>query len=287
MWKRKIGVHLLPFMPNRVARLKREAFSMTIGRRNVLDALVRAGIAEQHLREQRLSDLARYHQRFWEQDGGTHYHEHIRDFVVDLFENNYRYLLSELNPLLGEMDTIDTIVEIGCGGGSLLNHLLGELPSIDRFIGIDLSPATIEQNRRLYPDPRLEWVAADGRLWIEKHGASNMLVFSFRGVFEYLTQTDLSLLFSHIATQMQPSILMVVEPVGMTQNLETQIVSETYGTEYAWSHGYPVLMQDAGFDIRHIGIQSFGDHRLVSVIGVGADRQSSKSVNAKQMTATL
>ena len=287
MWKRKIGVHLLRFMPKRVERIKSEEYSMTIGRRNILDSLVRAGIAEHHLRDNRLSELASYHQKFWEQDGGTHYHEHIRDMVVDLFKNNYGHLVGVIDNLLDEMPTIDTIVEVGCGGGSLLNHLIGQFDSIDRFVGIDLSPATIEQNKQLYPNRKLEWVAADGKQWIEENGTPNMLVFSFRGVFEYLTQTDLSHLFSHIATQMQPAVLMIVEPVGMTQDLESQIVSETYGTEYSWSHGYPVLIGDAGFDVRHVGIQSFGDHRLVTVIGVSIGDESVSAENVKQATASL
>ena len=277
MWKRKIGVHLLRFMPKRVERLKREGYSMTIGRRNILDSLVRAGIAEQHFSENRLGELSEYHQQFWAKDGGTAYHEHIRDSVLGTFREHYGYLVNELNMLLEEMPEIDTIVEIGCGGGSVLNHLLSQFDTIDRFVGIDLSPETIEQNRQLYPNQKLEWVAADGKKWIEENGTPNMLVFSFRGVFEYFTQTNLSHLFSHIAHQMQPSILMVVEPVGLTQDLETQIVSETYGTEYSFSHGYPVLIGEAGFDVRHVGVQSFGNHRLVAVIGASRPSEMSNS----------
>ncbi|MGB1253027.1 MAG: class I SAM-dependent methyltransferase [Candidatus Promineifilaceae bacterium] len=280
MWKRKIGVHLLRFMPKRVERLKSEGYSMTIGRRNILDSLVRAGIAEQHFSENRLTELAEYHQRFWEKDGGTHYHEHIRDSVLDIFQDKYGYMISQLTHLLKEMPTIDTIVEVGCGGGSVLNYLLSEFDDIDRFVGIDLSPETIQQNQELYPNQRLDWVAADGKKWLEENGTPNMLVFSFRGVFEYFTQTDLSDLFSHIATQMQPSVLMLVEPVGLTQNLETQKVSETYGTEYSFSHGYPILVGEAGFDIRHVGIQTFEGHRLVAVVGAANPDKLSPSVGS-------
>ena len=103
MWKRKIGVHLMKFMPKRVERLKREGYSMTIGRRNILDSLVRAGIAEQHFSENRLAELSEYHQRFWAKDGGTQYHEHIRDSVLNTFREHYGYLVNELNMLLEEM----------------------------------------------------------------------------------------------------------------------------------------------------------------------------------------
>lgn len=263
--KETVGSVLVPLMPERAERVKQESFSMTMGESNFIDACLRSSIAVTMLQNSAEKELSDYHRRFWERENGTEYHRRFRELALDAFDTHFDFLVNEFNALLKANPNITTLVEIGCGGGTVMNRLPDVIEGIDRFIGIDLSPDTIAENAELFPNPQIEWVAGDAHAWITENGQSNWLFFSFRGVLEYFTQEDLASLFADVADRMQPSIFASVEPLALDFDF-SQPNSRHYGTEYTFSHNYPYLFKNNGFDIVHENIQTFDDHQISTVI---------------------
>lgn len=262
--KQAVGTVLLPLMPSRVQTITQNEFSMTVGDRNVINTCLRAALARKLLRTDQVDVMMRYHQNFWSGEQGTEFHRHVRGQVLDVFEADYRYLINEINSLVETYPQINTLVEIGAGGGSFLQILRDSVVGIEQWIGNDLSAEIISENRQLYPT--IDWVSGDGKVWVEDNGKSNTIYLTFRGVLEYFTQANLASYFATIAKEKSPSAIVLVEPISLEHDLITQSDSRAYGTEYSFSHNYPVLLAESGFTIRHQKLTTFNDHRLCAII---------------------
>ena len=262
--KQVVGTVLLPFMPQRAETITQHEFSMTVGGRNVINTCLRAALAHKLLRSKQVDVVSHYHQNFWAGEQGTKFHRHVRGQVLDIFNDHYRYLIDEINKLVEIYPQLNTVVEIGAGGGSFLQMLHEQVRGVDRWIGNDLSAEIITENRQLYPD--IEWVAGDGKAWVETEGQPNTIYLTFRGVLEYFTQANLSAMFATIAAEKTPSAFVLVEPVALEHDLSRQFASQAYGTEYSFSHNYPRLLADNGFTTRHMKLTTFDDHRLCAIV---------------------
>lgn len=264
--KQLLGTVMLPFMPARVERLAQESFSMTTGGRDFVDACLRAGLARKLLSQNKEAEIAEYHRKFWEKNNSLEYHRGVREMVMQVFSDHFQFLIPEINTLLVENPDFKTLIEIGSGGGDLLNHLAEKIGGIDTFVGIDLSPDITEENKSHYHNAKLRWIADNGKTWVEENGQPNNIFLTFRGVLEYFTTTDLEEMFSKISATMQPAIFILVEPVALTHNLESDFESHPYGTEYTFSHNYPHILKQAGFDLRLSKLETFDDHHLCAII---------------------
>ena len=265
--KRAVGTVLLPLMPARAERVMQESFSMTTGRRDFIDSCIRAGLANKLLANNDEEKMAELHQQFWEHNNSVPYHRGLRDTVLKVFNEHYRFLLTEINELVANHPEIDTLVEIGAGGGSLLDLLSRETIGIKRFVGIDLSPDIIEENRNQYPDPRIEWVADDGKAWVDANGGANTIYITFRGVLEYFTQPMLAEMLQRICSEKSPNMFVSVEPMALSHDISTGLNSRPYGTENTFSHNYPHLFAEAGYTLLTSRVLEFDDHKLCCVIG--------------------
>ncbi|RJQ48583.1 MAG: class I SAM-dependent methyltransferase [Desulfobacteraceae bacterium] len=254
-----LGEALLPLMPRRARAIAEEGFTLVNGRRrNIIDAVIRAGMAHRALRGGSPDLLAAYHRRFWTGESAREYHERRRaEFVPEFSE-----ILENLNRLLLMHDEFKTLCEIGTGSGQMLEYLAGRLTTVERFIGIDLNPDTIEDNRKRYADAGLEFIAADGEEWIRAHGRSNWVFFSHRGVFEYFPQKKLENMLAFIAREIKPVIFVAIEPVGIDHDLVKEQESVVYGREFSFSHNYPYLFRKAGFEVKHSECKPGPDYRL-------------------------
>ena len=264
--KQVIGTVLLPLMPKRAARLAEEEFSMSTSGRNIIDACLRVGLAQKLLAEKEEKQLADYHRNFWTKENSLPYHRGVRQQVVDAFNEHFIFLLDEINKLTAANPALDTLIEIGAGGGSLLNHLAQNLDGIEHFVGIDLSPEIIEENKELFNDERLRWVADNGKRWVEEHGQANTIYMTFRGVLEYFTNNELREMFGRIATEKSPAVYIGVEPIALDHALATQFDSRPYGTEYTFSHNYPHLLKESGFKVILQTQKAFDNHQICTFI---------------------
>ncbi len=262
--KQQIGTMILPFLPKRADQIANHEFSMSVGNRNLIDSCLRAGLARKMLQEDMTDVMSHYHRNFWAGENGTEFHRHVRDQVVDAYEEHFTFLADEINQLTAANPQLNTVVEIGAGGGSFLDRLMQDVTGIDHVIGNDLSPETIIENRHLYP--HIEWVAGDGKSWVADHGTANSIFITFRGVLEYFTQQDLDQYFNNIATQKAPAVLILVEPIAINHDLTRNIESTAYGTEYSFSHNYPFLVRANGFHIRHESFKQFDTHTICTII---------------------
>ena len=264
-FKQTVGTVLVPLMPKRVERLTQEAFSMTVGKRNLVDGFLRAGIAQKMLKNSEHQQISDLHRKFWEHENCLQYHHGFRELALQIFTEQYIFIVAELNALLAKNPEIDTLIEIGCGGGSILNHLVGVVEGIERYVGVDLSAEIIAENKELFPDPRIEWVAGNAQTWIEQNSEKNTVYFSFRGVLEYFTQEELTRLYSDIAAEKGPAIFISMEPMALDHSYD-QHTSRPYGTEYSWSHNYPHLYKSSGFTLQYQSDKSYDDHKICSVV---------------------
>lgn len=264
--KRTFGKILVTLMPRRAAQVRQNEFSMSVGHRNPLNSLIRAGLAEKLIANDNLAELSANHRQFWATDQGTEYHVHARTHVTDSYNEYFSYISDILHDLLAANPQITTLVEVGCGGGSLLNLLAQQFPQIQEFIGIDLSPAIIAENEQMFDDPRLEWIVANGKTWVEQVGGANTIYLSYRGVYEYFTQSDLDEMFAKIADEKSPAISVSIEPTGLQHDHTTMNDSILYGTEYTFSHNYPHLYQKNGFTIHNVTRKTFDTHAICAVV---------------------
>ena len=264
--KRSLGKVLVTLLPQRAERVRQNEFSMSVGHRNPLNSLIRAGLADRLIAGNRLDELSANHRQFWATDQGTEYHVHARQHVTDSYHDYFSYVTDILRELLAANPSIDTIVEVGCGGGSLLDLLAQQLPEVKRLIGIDLSPAIIAENKQMFDEPRLEWVVANGKTWVEQEGGSNTIYLSYRGVYEYFTEADLDEMFGKISAEKAPSISVSIEPIGLTHNLDADQSSQLYGSEFTFSHNYPHLYEKNGFTFHSVTRNEFDTHAICAVV---------------------
>lgn len=264
--KQVIGRILIKFMPERAAQIRNQSFSMSVGERNIIDTLLRAGVAHQLDKENQHDEMSRYHQQFWAGEQGAAYHRGVREIVIDVLGNHFEFLVPDVNALIAEQPNLTTLCEIGCGGGTLLTQLSKQLNGVDRFVGVDLSPAIIEENKRLYPE--IEWAVGEGLQWVRENGPSNTIYLSFRGVLEYFTEQNLDALFTEVAQNKPGSVFVLVEPLGLDFDFERDMQSRTYGTEYSFSHNYRHLLERNNYDVRTFEVVRLDDHQLCAAIAV-------------------
>ncbi len=262
--KQSIGTVMLPLMPKRANNIAENEFSMTVGERSFVDSCLRAGMARKMLQSDMTDVMSHYHRNFWTGEKGTEFHRHVRDQVVTAYEDYFTYLADEINQLTTQFPQLNTLVEIGAGGGSFLNRLMQDVNGIDTVIGNDLSPGTIAENREIFP--HIEWVDGDGKKWVEDNAQQNTIFVTFRGVLEYFTEYDLDSYFATISGEKAPAALILVEPVAIDHNLDSQIHSRAYGTEYSFSHNYPHLVRKNGFHLRRIDFKTFDTHKICAIV---------------------
>ena len=268
-----VGQRLIRILPGRAEAIQRNEFSFVLGeKRGWLDSVLRSGLIEQALNHSEPTDLEKYHYDFWQGERGHEYHSSTQGRFNNIFLNHYAYLVDEIAALINTEPAYTTLCEIGSGSGQLLEHLAANLPQLNRFVGIDLSEETTAANQAKYDNPKMEFVAAGGREWIEQHGQPHWIYITHAGVLEYFSQENLEFLLSHIGETLTPAMFVAIEPVSVDHDLETELDSKPYGREFAFSHNYPHQFKKAGFQLNHMNYshENLG-HYLYAFIAIAND----------------
>lgn len=205
---------------------------------------------------------------YWAQEADDSAHVWQDRFERDFLGHNVT-IIDALEEVMQEKD-FDRLYEIGCGHGQVLEYLVNRLSSMEEFIGIDISEEQIKKNRVQYSDPKMKFHAADATKWVLDNAKAQSIFLTNGGVFEYFLQSELESMFKHIAEHLTPAVIGVVETLGSDHNLETETASLIYGRELAFSHNYPYLLHEAGFEIVHhseqVGAKTHGGGRWIRVL---------------------
>lgn len=261
-----IGSLLVPLMPARVNTIKKHQFTLTVDkRRSLIDTFLRAGIARSALANPDYQEIFNYHRAFWEGETASEWHEKYR-WAFDDWYTHFSFHFDLVRELLDQHPEIKNLCEIGTGAGQVLEKCAHQFSTIENLYGIDLSPETIEKNIASYSNPRLHFIAADANEWIFANAKPNWIFMSFGGVLEYFPQPMLEKLLEYIATELRPAIFTIIEPVGVDHNFETHLNSQTYGREFSFSHNYPHLFAQAGFEVRNLVFKPFYSYRYCLVV---------------------
>lgn len=164
----------------------------------------------------------------------------------------------------------DRLYEIGCGHGQVLEYLVNRLSPIEEFIGIDISEEQIKKNQVQLNHPKMVFQAGDAVEWIIGNAKPQSIFLTNGGVFEYFLQSELEAIFKHIAKNLTPAVIGIVETLGSDHDLGTEKDSLIYGRELAFSHNYPHLLIQAGLKVVHhseqFGTKTHGGGRWVRVL---------------------
>ncbi len=209
----------------------------------------------------------------------SHYWAQEADDVAHVWQDRFeREFLGHNVVIIDALEEVmqgkdfDRLYEIGCGHGQVLEYLVGRLSSIEEFVGIDISEEQIKKNKGHFNNPKMAFHAADATQWVLANAKVQSIFLTNGGVFEYFLQSELQTLFKHIAENLSPAVIGVVETLGSDHNLETEKESLIYGRELAFSHNYPHLLREAGFEIVHhseqTGAKTHGGGRWIRVLAI-------------------
>lgn len=261
-----LGSLMVKLFPSRAHRLEQNKITNYWGS---FDRLLRNGLEANAYRDKDFSRMRRLFSHYWSQEADRVEHVWQNRFEQEFLGHNIEIIRALERQIKGA--GFNYLYEIGCGHGQVLDYLANRFNDIEMFVGIDISSTQIEKNKAQLTHPKLSFHAADAAEWIIDNAEGKSIFLTNGGVFEYFLQDELEKIFKHIAENLAPACFAIVETIGADHNLETETDSMLYGREMAFSHNYPVLMQQAGFEILHhseqIGTDEHGSGRWVRVLG--------------------
>jgi len=243
-----LGSVLMTVFPARAAALRRSDFTHHGRRASLLNRLIGAGIAYRALRDKDFDSLADYHRKFWGGERAKAFHDKAPVRFDAAFRKFYTPVIDELEAFLGTNGKLSTFCEIGSGSGLLMDYLAKRFEQVERLIGIDLCETTSAAAREAYPDPRMEFVAGDALEYIREKGRPNWVYLTHNGVLEYF-EPEAVKRFLDLVADSKPAAVVLIEPIGLNHDLDTQTESWPYGQEFSFSHNYPYLLEQRGFRV--------------------------------------
>ncbi|WOD44520.1 class I SAM-dependent methyltransferase [Hwangdonia lutea] len=264
-----IGKLLVFLFPKKAEKLSKKGMTLIINNNlSISECLMREAIFKKTKRKSDVETLARLHSNYWVNQGHDFFsatNNRLENVVLPEFTFIFDLLEKELTKTPNQFNTL---VEIGTGNGKVLEYLSSKLPQLDRFVGIDLSQVQTDNNKDNYKNnPKLEFVASDALDWVNNHGHSNMIVLTFNGVLEYFTEKHVQQLFNNL-NGLGKIIFVAIEPKSIEHDFQAHPNSKIYGFESSFSHNYPKLFENAGFNLWHKSQKDFHSNEyVISFIG--------------------
>lgn len=188
---------------------------------------------------------------FWKGQTGDQFHGAYIEARFELFLKLHAYALDNLaDALANTVPSVSRVIEIGCGDGQVLNHCRQKLPSITEFVGLDLNQAAIDRATRAFATSgaELRFVTRDALHWLPQNPKTGTAIITNGGVLEYFSQNSVSLLLETLAKS-APCAALLIEPLAPEHDLNSEVQSYVFGRENSFSHNYPYLLRQAGFDV--------------------------------------
>lgn len=137
---------------------------------------------------------------------------------------------------------LDSILEIGVGGGSTLSYLQHHLPKT-RLTGVEIDPSVVAMAIKhfgLKPDERMKIEVADGRKYLAEHSALHdiIIVDAYRGTWVPETLTSVEF-FGLVKARLSPNgvVAQNVEPTTLFYDSLAATLKEVFGNVEAYSTG--------------------------------------------------
>ena len=222
------------------------------GRRNQNGALMKRLMTYSRVhRAARARDTARVEtalQQFWAGSDGDRFHSSYRDARYRQFLEHHAEICEHMREMIDAAPGQYTrVVEVGCGDGHVLCYAAGRLDRISEFVGIDLNARAIEDARQGVECPRTRFVVGDALAWLEDEPKSGTVVVTAGGVLEYFSVDRVQALFGGLAAN-GPAALALIEPLDPDHDIARDTASRIFGRENSFSHAYPALLSQAGFE---------------------------------------
>ncbi len=265
-----IGSALIRLFPARVARFESGQVSSPLSR---IDRLLIAGIYRYHESRNSLERLAPLFDAFWRADSATDFHRRVAARFESVFlPHHAESLVQQISSAMERFPAVTwhTFTEIGCGSGRVLDYFRTRLPSISLFVGVDLSEAQVESNRLHFVGTGMAFTAVDGAVWVANCVTPGLVAFTYGGVFEYFPAPKVLGLMQRLAGALQPSMLVLVEPLADEHDLRGEASSVTFGHESTWSHNYARLCKDAGLEVVYSFEQRIGGQRWLQLVALSS-----------------
>lgn len=196
--------------------------------------------------------LRRYFTHYWSSATSEEFYRGFAHRFEELFLRHHAIVADHIAgalPLLGGGKV--RLVEVGSGDGRVLEWLSNKLDTISGFHGVDLNECEIEKCRERYEgSDRLFFHSGDLLKWLRSHPAPRTVLVTNGGVLEYILHDELIALFREFRSLCSPCLIAITESIGSDHDLQTESESLPYGYEFAFSHNYPAILREAGFEIR-------------------------------------
>jgi SAM-dependent methyltransferase len=188
----------------------------------------------------------------------------------DLFLRHFFWSVDGL-AMLKERFGYKTIVEFGCGDGSVLRHLAHRLPDIDKLIGIDINGVIIEKNN-LTADDRCSYVCSRIQDFFQIQSIGQFIAFTFGGVLEYLSPHDLRQFYANL--HRRGCSITLVEPLSSDPKVSKKGGSTFIGSEVAYfDHDHAAYLSEAGFTVMQERIVNLMSYRWLFVVAAPKSSQ--------------
>jgi len=213
-------------------------------------------------------DLTSLHERlasYWQSSRGDEFYDAYPQRFQEWFLGHHYSVIEALAGELEKRPEIHRLIEVGCGDGKVLSHLSERFPQFNAATGIDLNEKIIARNREVYRETRLRFESGDLHEYLQAYQGSGILLVSYGGVLEYLTEIELEDLFTSFRNLANPVMLMLVEPIAADYDLEKETQSRPHGIEKSFSHPHRHLLEQAGWTITYEEVQQ-REHRWMLMI---------------------
>jgi hypothetical protein len=196
--------------------------------------------------------LRRYFTHYWSSATSVEFYEGFAHRFEELFLRHHAVVADHIAgalPFLGEGNV--RLIEVGSGDGRVLEWLADKLVTVSKFHGVDLNEREIAKCREKHKgSDRLFFHAGDLMKWLRAHPAPNTILVTNGGVLEYILHDELLSLFREFRSLCSPCLIAITESIATDHDLEKEPESIPYGHEFAFSHNYPALLREAGFELR-------------------------------------
>jgi len=202
---------------------------------------------------------------YWQSPCGDEFYDAYPERFENWFLGHHYSVIEALAKELDKRPGIHRLIEVGCGDGKVLHHLSERFPQLTSVTGIDLNRNIIARNREVYKDTRMQFESADLNQWLQTCQGSGILLASYGGVLEYLTQSELEELFTSFREVASPVMLVLVEPIASDFDLDIETASRSHGIEHSFSHPHRHLLEKAGWTIHYEEVQNL-EHRWMLML---------------------
>lgn len=262
-------------LPNAYLARIEKPFFYSKERLNILDRMILRGLQALYNKSSDKNHLMEY---VWSSPTGKAWYD---EFPVDLTTDKSLYeatstSIQQIQSLITDQAAgYFEFLEIGTADGLMLNHLSNHLVTIDKFIGVDLNPLAIEQNRKKYKEKsKLHFFCDDAENFIAQKRGKGIIIFASRS-FTCVTQEKLENILRLTAQNFTKAIIALQETCH--PDFESYQSSIHRPNTMMYLHNYPALLSKYGFEILHS--ENFGINKdFIVIVAKKADHRKSRKI---------